>query len=409
MSRPLSGAVASSTSSPRSASRTPRSRSATSRSPSSASTGRVDPAERADLAPRERPLGDEQEGLEVPDGDLRGLAIGSLTCPQLRRPSEACVGRLGRAAAGSDASHGDGSPRLRLLDDQLAALDQLQHGEERDRDDDPVPDTLEQVLEHHRGCDAQRIADDPRPVGERHHARHDGRRLLERERQLDPAPERRDQRLGVEARRGRRHGARARRRERDGGLPVERRATGRHESAQEARRVAVALVLHEPGAERLLGVATILARCGGLGLSRQQRPALDEDELRGDRHEGADVRQLVARPWSRSRRDRSPRARRGAPSSMSSCRCSMSDRSSARGPRTRRSGRAPPARGGHRRRVTPRAGPGRVAAGPGRRSTGPVLRPWSLRGRPPHQLRMPRRRAAAPPPGPGRAAAPGSG
>ena len=50
---------------------------------------------------------------------------------------------LGRRAPGHDRA-----PRLGLLDDDLAALHELEHREERDRDDDPVMDALEQVLEH---------------------------------------------------------------------------------------------------------------------------------------------------------------------------------------------------------------------------------------------------------------------
>ena len=34
---------------------------------------------------------------------------------------------------------------------KLAALDQLEHGQERDRHHDPVAEILEQVLQHHHG------------------------------------------------------------------------------------------------------------------------------------------------------------------------------------------------------------------------------------------------------------------
>ena len=58
---------------------------------------------------------------------------------------------------GRRAGH-DRAPRLGLLDDDLAPLHQLEHGQERDRDDDAIADAAQQVLEDH----GRRVAQAPR-------------------------------------------------------------------------------------------------------------------------------------------------------------------------------------------------------------------------------------------------------
>ena len=57
-----------------------------------------------------------------------------------RRPRSSAV--VARATIGPHGSS--------WLDDDLAPLHQLEHREERDRDDDPVADAAQQVLEHDR-------------------------------------------------------------------------------------------------------------------------------------------------------------------------------------------------------------------------------------------------------------------
>ena len=128
----------------------------------------VDAGERCDLAAGQRPLRDEQERLERGLGQLdrRRSAVGRGGRSRLERvgavhPRRSAVRALRRsrerlqrfverasrsasrrprpAHRGRRAGH-DRPPRLRLLDDDLAPLHQLQHREERDRDDDPVAD-----------------------------------------------------------------------------------------------------------------------------------------------------------------------------------------------------------------------------------------------------------------------------
>ena len=149
--------------------------------------------EGCDLAPRQRLLGDEQERLEGGLGQLdRGGAAPRLAASAAlgaagvstrlggvrldgvasrerlqrsrraarRRPSTPAAARsCGRRRAGDDRA-----PRRRLLDDDLASLHELEHGQERDRDDDPVADPVEQVLEHDRRGVAQGRPDDRRPA-----------------------------------------------------------------------------------------------------------------------------------------------------------------------------------------------------------------------------------------------------
>ena len=84
--------------------------------------------------------------------------------------------------------------------------------------------------------------------------------------------------------------------------------------------VAEAPVIEQPLAQRLLRVGPLLdrgpRRAGGRG---QEGPALDEDELRRDGHERADVRQLLVVERRDARRGRRPRGRPGGTSRMSSC------------------------------------------------------------------------------------------
>ena len=69
-----------------------------------------------------------------------------------------------------------------------------------------------------------------------------------------------------------------------------------------------------------------------IGAAREHRPALDQDQLAGDRHERADVAQPVRRRASRARRGRRRRAPPSGTVRTSSWRASMSDSSSASGP-----------------------------------------------------------------------------
>ena len=129
--------------------------------------------ERRDLAARQRLLGDEQEGLEGGLGQLdRGRAAGrtvgaapsvlgrrvaldvdgrrSARPRSLMRTTPA-ISSIGASAAmastpaaarssGVVVAGDDRTPRLGLLDDDLASLHELEHRQERDRDDDPVAD-----------------------------------------------------------------------------------------------------------------------------------------------------------------------------------------------------------------------------------------------------------------------------
>ena len=138
--------------------------------------------ERRDLAPRQRLLGDEQQGLERGLGQLdrgrrRGRTVGRRDVLGQRVALDLGHGgdRLDRVAHANDSSDSsigasaaiaatpaaarssgvvdpghDRAPRLGLLDDDLAPLHQLEHRQERDRDDDPVAHAVEQVLEDDR-------------------------------------------------------------------------------------------------------------------------------------------------------------------------------------------------------------------------------------------------------------------
>src|SRR5207247_1934874 len=50
-------------------------------------------------------------------------------------------------ATSREATTYDLAPRLRLLNGDLPPLDQLEHGQERDRGDDAIPDATQQVLQ----------------------------------------------------------------------------------------------------------------------------------------------------------------------------------------------------------------------------------------------------------------------
>ena len=144
----------------------------------------VDAGERGDLAPGERPLGDEQQRLEGRLGQLdrrrssvaaagasHGSAVGRAVDV---RPTASGVARVvghandsrrlverasssiapapdrPRRAPRRSWPGDDRAPRLGLLDDDLAPLHQLEHRQERDGDDDPVADARQQVLEDDR-------------------------------------------------------------------------------------------------------------------------------------------------------------------------------------------------------------------------------------------------------------------
>ena len=135
--------------------RAPRSRAATAaaRRRTGAPRGRPRSGRRP-VAPRASvPASD---GL-APDRDVVGHANDSRS----RRSGTSAA----TVAASSVARGDDRTPRLVLLDDDLAPLHELQHGQERDRDDDPVAHAAQQVLEHDRRARAERRADDRRPLG----------------------------------------------------------------------------------------------------------------------------------------------------------------------------------------------------------------------------------------------------
>ena len=147
-------------------------------------------------------------------------------------------------------------------------------------------------------------------------------------------------------------------RRRNGTCPTRRQGRGRFAPEQpetlEGPRlegqagVAVRPVEDEPGPQRGLGVgASSTLATDGSDAARQHRPALDQDELAGDRDERADVRirSVRGRPARRDRR------RPGRPSGTvitSSWRGSMSVSRSASGPSKRRAGPACSTRAGSR-------------------------------------------------------------
>ena len=124
--------------------------------------------ERRDLATRQRLLGDEQERLEGGLGQLDGApasgrrcapgstassaasiaSVGSIraltrTTPVISSSGASAIGGVdtgGGALLGRGRAGDDRAPRLGLLDDDLAPLHELEHGQERDGDDDPVAD-----------------------------------------------------------------------------------------------------------------------------------------------------------------------------------------------------------------------------------------------------------------------------
>ncbi len=173
----------------------------------------VDAREGRDLAPRQGPLGDEQESLELGLRQLRtAVRLGGRPILRGSRPVEEIVslvdppsaehrqrlvdrivvGDAGRPALvwRREARH-DRAPRLGLLDDDLAPLHQLEHRQERDRDDDPVAGAAHKLLEHDERCIEEGGADDRRTLGEGDRARHGFRRRRSRRDDPGQAVERR--------------------------------------------------------------------------------------------------------------------------------------------------------------------------------------------------------------------------
>src|SRR6266540_650502 len=148
MSPPASGAVANSTRSPWATSRMPRSRRLTSRSPSRASTtSRSTPAS-VPISRRESGRSATNRRASSPASDSSpGVDAASPGCPA-QSPGAA------RSSVGIRSSGGiierppdhDRAPRLRLLRNDLAPLHQLEHRQEGDRNQDPIPKARQQVL-----------------------------------------------------------------------------------------------------------------------------------------------------------------------------------------------------------------------------------------------------------------------
>ena len=197
-----------------------------------------DAGKAGDLAPGERSLGDEEECLELDDGQvgLAGARTGAREAVDEAGIVELVRGRRGMASAAWEGSSigsravsigsgevgqrlvdgrldghaaalgerrrpaGDRAPGRLLLGDHLAALDELEEGQEGDRHHHPVVDVRQEVLEDDRGGAFQRRADDRRPIGEGDRARHDLRRRRRRRHELDAPRERRHQRPGIERR-----------------------------------------------------------------------------------------------------------------------------------------------------------------------------------------------------------------
>ena len=94
---------------------------------------------------------------------LQGLVDGRLVGVRVESGRRPLLGRRG--------ARDDRPPRHLLRHDDLASLHELEHREERDRDDDAVADAGEQVLQHERRRVAQGRADDLGTLGERHRPR----------------------------------------------------------------------------------------------------------------------------------------------------------------------------------------------------------------------------------------------
>ena len=186
----------------------PRPARLTSRSPSRAFTVSVAGARQGrELATRERPLGHEQERLELRLGQVvagqavrRSAAVAGARpspgpspastsarrrprptglrrsasmarCSSLTRPPRGGSRRRAAADGTGHRSHDDGPPRRVLLDRHLAPLHELEHREERDRHDDPVAHAGEKLLEDDRAGLGDRRPDEGGPLGERDRAR----------------------------------------------------------------------------------------------------------------------------------------------------------------------------------------------------------------------------------------------
>ena len=105
----------------------------------------------------------------------------------------------------------------------------------------------------------------------------------------------RDQPDGVERRRVQRHGAGERRGVGRRRLAPEQPGPGKRQLGQAQARVAVSAIDEQAGAQLGLGVRALIGerhRIGRIGPAREHRPALDQDQLAGDR----DERRHVAEP-----------------------------------------------------------------------------------------------------------------
>ena len=155
-------------------------------------------------------------------------------------------------------------------------------------------EVAEEVLEHEDGRLAQGGPDDGGALLERDEAGHDLRRR--RRRRHEPQGRRRGRRGGWPASSGGPSSGRAAGVGRGGGRPglaPEDLPAALEAAPQVAPGVAEAAVQEEALAQGLLRVRALLDRDGDQRLARQDGPALDEDELAGHGHEGADVRHLL--------------------------------------------------------------------------------------------------------------------
>ena len=314
MSGPLSGAVPSMTCSPEMTSRMPRSRSCDLQvaQPLIHLLGR-EARHAAQLRAGQGPLGDEEQRLDVRDAGSAALVVGVfgrlVACRVARLVARrvASLVVLVRVCLATRA-HGHqawlvhaalrerqtmGPKGFVLGDVELAALHQLEHGQERHGHDDAIAEVLEQILEHHHGRLAEGRPDDRRALLEGDQPRHD----LRRWRGHGSQPQGHLQRVGeqprVEGWTLVRAGAGPGRRQRGSGFPPEDLPAALETAPQGAAGVAEEPVEDESLAQRLLGVRSVLDGDGHHRRARQDGPALDEDELAGHAHEGADVRHLL--------------------------------------------------------------------------------------------------------------------
>ena len=82
----------------------------------------------------------------------------------------------------------------------------------------------------------------------------------------------------------------------DAGLPPEEPDPPDRLVGEAQPGIPMGAVDDEPGAQLGLGIDAFVGQCGrigGIGLARQHRPALDQDQLAGDRHERADMPETV--------------------------------------------------------------------------------------------------------------------